>query len=100
MAWKMASDWVSSDVDKPSDVKNGEGAIMTDGLKKVALYRDEFGILHSCSAVCPHMGGVLQWNNEEKSFDCPLHGSRFTPDGVVINGPASSNLPKASVEDK
>ncbi|MEJ7671898.1 MAG: Rieske 2Fe-2S domain-containing protein [Chitinophagaceae bacterium] len=38
------------------------------------------------TAVCPHLGAILQWNNEEKSFDCPMHGSRFTTDGKVING--------------
>lgn len=99
MAYKMAKDWVNADIDTPSELKNGEGAIMSKGLKKTAVYRDENGKLHSCSAVCPHLGGVLQWNNDEKSFDCPLHGSRFTTDGIVINGPAISDLTKVEVED-
>jgi len=100
MAYKMAKDWVSADIDKPSELKPGEGAIISKGLKKIALYRDEDGTLHSCSAVCPHLGGVLQWNNDEKSFDCPLHGSRFTTDGTVINGPAISDLAKVNVPDE
>ena len=100
MAYKMAKDWVSSDAAKPSDIKSGEGAIMSHGLKKMAVYRDENGNLHTCSAVCPHMGGILQWNNEEKSFDCPLHGSRFTTEGIVINGPAISDLEKAKIDDE
>ena len=100
MAYKMAKDWVHSDIEKPSELKAGEGAILSKGLKKVALYRDENGALHSCSAVCPHMGGILQWNKEEKSFDCPLHGSRFTTDGIVINGPAGKDLKKITIEDE
>jgi len=95
MAYKMVKDWVSGgDVDNEEDLKAGEGAVIVSGLKKVAAYRDNEGILHTCSAVCPHLGGVLQWNPDEKSFDCPLHGSRFTTDGVVVNGPAITDLKK------
>ena len=99
MAYKMAKDWMNADINKPSDLKVGEGAILSTGLHKLAVYRDENGKLHSCSAVCPHLGGVLQWNADEKSFDCPLHGSRFTTDGTVINGPAISDLTKVDVRD-
>jgi len=56
-------------------------------------------VLHTCSAVCPHLGGVLQWNKDEKSFDCPLHGSRFTTNGIVINGPAIDNLKQVEYKD-
>jgi len=92
---EMAKDWLSGgDIDNVDNLKAGEGAIIASGLKKIAAYRDEAGVLHTCNAVCPHVGGVLQWNADEKSFDCPLHGSRFTIDGVVVNGPAISNLKK------
>lgn len=95
MAYKMAKDWiVSSDVGNVSELKSGEGAVISSGLKKVAAYRDENGELHTCSGVCPHLGGVLKWNPDEKSFDCPLHGSRFSTDGTVINGPAIVDLNK------
>lgn len=56
------------------------------------MYRDEDNILHTYTAVCPHLGAILQWNADEKTFDCPAHGSRFTCEGKVINSPASSNL--------
>jgi glycine/D-amino acid oxidase-like deaminating enzyme/nitrite reductase/ring-hydroxylating ferredoxin subunit len=44
------------------------------------------------SLVCPHMGGTLAWNDAERSWDCPLHGSRFSPDGTLLEGPAVKNL--------
>jgi len=61
--------------------------------KQRSLVIDD-GTVHSCSGICPHLGGVLQWNDDEKSFDCPLHGSRFTAYGTVINGPAICDLKK------
>lgn len=74
------------------DLKAGSGGIYTSGLKKIALYRDNNNKLFAYSAVCPHMGAIIQWNAEEKTFDCPAHGSRFAPTGEVINGPAISDL--------
>ena len=98
MAYNMVKDWVSGgDVKNADELGAGEGAIISSGLKKVAAYRDENGVLHTCTAVCPHLGGILQWNKDEKSFDCPLHGSRFTTDGVVVNGPAISDLKKVEL---
>ena len=51
--------------------------------------------MHKYSALCPHLKGVVCWNAAEKSFDCPIHGSRFSKDGVCIIGPAKANLPPA-----
>lgn len=92
MAFEAVKDWFSSEAGNAYKLKNGEGGVISSGLKKIAVYRDENGEVHTCSGVCPHLGGVLKWNNDEKSFDCPLHGSRFTPYGEVINGPALKNL--------
>ncbi|MBC5833693.1 FAD-dependent oxidoreductase [Flavobacterium sp. F372] len=93
-------DWFTPEnVKEVSDLKLGEGGIIVSGMKKIAVYRDEHNKLHSSSAVCPHLGGILQWNADEKTFDCPLHGSRFTTDGKVINGPASTNLEKQTITD-
>ena len=69
-----------------------EGAILSSGFKKYAVYKDENGIAHLYSAVCPHLGCIVQWNAIERSFDCPCHGSRFNCGGKLINGPARTNL--------
>jgi len=61
--------------------------------------KDEENKVHAFSAVCPHMGCMVQWNAEEKSFDCPCHGSRFTKEGVVINGPATVGLERIKIKD-
>src|SRR5438874_2191872 len=67
-------------------------ASATRGLSKIAAYRDDHGTLHECSAVCPHLGCIVRWNDTEKSWDCPCHGSRFDRFGTVINGPANRDL--------
>jgi nitrite reductase/ring-hydroxylating ferredoxin subunit len=74
------------------NLRPGCGAVFQRGLRKVAVYRDEHGAVHECSAVCPHLGGVVGWNSLERSWDCPCHGSRFDPFGRVINGPANGDL--------
>lgn len=87
------TDWLTSgdDVD-PEQLQRGQGAVVSRGLKKLAVYRDEKGVLHTCSAVCPHLGAIVHWNEGERSFDCPAHGSRFTGEGKAINGPAIGDL--------
>jgi Rieske Fe-S protein len=66
--------------------------VIREGLRKLAVYKDEAGRLHACSAVCPHLGGIVRWNSAEKTWDCPCHGSRFDRYGQVINGPAAAEL--------
>jgi glycine/D-amino acid oxidase-like deaminating enzyme/nitrite reductase/ring-hydroxylating ferredoxin subunit len=88
----------AGDVDAEEKIAPGCGAVMWDGIGKVALYRDEAGALHKCSAVCTHLGCVVDWNDLEKSWDCPCHGSRFDPYGKVINGPAIGDLNDMSDE--
>ena len=88
-------EWVTGgDIKSVSDLKNGEGGILRDGLSKYAVYRDEDGNLIKRSAVCTHMGCIVQFNSTEKTWDCPCHGSRFSVDGEVINSPAISPLAK------
>jgi Rieske Fe-S protein len=92
------TEWLTSgDVESCAALQIGQGAIVSSGLKKIAAYRDNQNQLHTCTAVCPHLGAILQWNEAEKTFDCPAHGSRFTTSGKVVNGPAISNLKKIEI---
>jgi Rieske Fe-S protein len=59
---------------------------------KVAGYRDDFGTLHAVSPVCTHLGCLVSFNTAEKSWDCPCHGSRFSLEGKVLQGPATEDL--------
>ncbi len=95
------ADWFTAeDIKEASELKPGEGAIISSGMKKIAAFRDEQNSLHTCTAVCPHLGAILQWNADEKTFDCPMHGSRFTTEGKVINGPASTDLKKHKIKEE
>lgn len=80
------------EVDSTRNVRRGRAAILRRGLTKSAVYRDEQGLLHEHSAICPHLGCVVRWNSGEKTWDCPCHGSRYHRDGHVINGPANRGL--------
>lgn len=92
------SDWLTrGEVSSLSEIEPGSGAVVRRALRKLAVYRDEEGGLHARSAVCPHLGGIVCWNHAEQSWDCPLHGSRFTALGRVQNGPALLDLGR--VED-
>ncbi|MEO8553495.1 MAG: FAD-dependent oxidoreductase [Kofleriaceae bacterium] len=87
-------DWISpADVASTDDIKPGHGATVRRGLHLVAAYRDEAGVLCERSARCPHLNGVVRWNEAEKSWDCPVHGSRFDGCGRVLNGPSAQDLP-------
>lgn len=74
------------------DLPLGEGTVVRDGLKMVAVYKDPQGEVEMMSAVCTHLGGIVTWNKLEKSWDCPCHGSRFDCHGKVIEGPAFRDL--------
>jgi glycine/D-amino acid oxidase-like deaminating enzyme/nitrite reductase/ring-hydroxylating ferredoxin subunit len=87
------SGWATGgDVGSEEEIAAGEGAVVRHGLRKVAACRDAAGRLTRLSAVCPHLGCIVEWNAGEKTWDCPCHGSRFAPDGHVINGPARTGL--------
>lgn len=77
------------------EIEPGRGALIRLGGKPVAAYRDETGELHLRSAVCTHAGCVVHWNGFERCWDCPCHGSQFSPDGEVLNGPAAQPLAAA-----
>jgi glycine/D-amino acid oxidase-like deaminating enzyme/nitrite reductase/ring-hydroxylating ferredoxin subunit len=94
-------DWLTpGDVAAVEAITPGTGAVMRQGLAKVAVYRDDRGTLHARSAVCPHLGCIVDWNHAERTWDCPCHGSRFDCHGRVINGPANTDLRHVQVDEQ
>ncbi len=89
---------VAGDVKSPDEIKPGSGAVIARGLHKVAVYKDPKGEVHERSAVCRHLGCIVNWNTMENTWDCPCHGSRYDAMGKVIQGPANSDLPAVEEE--
>ena len=77
---------------KLEDIKNDSGAIIKFKGKRTGAYRDHKGQLYLVDSTCTHLGCELEFNNAERTFDCPCHGSRFNYEGKVIEGPAILKL--------
>jgi glycine/D-amino acid oxidase-like deaminating enzyme/nitrite reductase/ring-hydroxylating ferredoxin subunit len=92
VAGQFADYITAGDIRSEDELKPGQGAIMRHGLSKIAVYRDKNGAIHKRSAVCPHLGCVVAWNECEKTWDCPCHGSRYSAEGRVYQGPANTDL--------
>jgi len=76
-----------------NDIDPGGGAVMNLGQGKIAVWKDHDGVPYAVSASCTHKGCIVTWNNAERTWDCPCHGSIFSTDGRVIHGPAVEPLP-------
>ena len=71
----------------------GHGGIVEYNGQKAGIYKDEKGEIFVVSVKCPHLGCQLEWNPDEKSWDCPCHGSRFDYKGNLLDNPAQTDLP-------
>ena len=92
---EFTKDWAEALLaEEGHTIAPGEGMVVRRGGKPLAVSRDDDGEIHAVSAVCTHMDCIVHWNDGERSWDCPCHGSRFTMDGEVLDGPAVENLPK------
>src|SRR4051812_19982340 len=87
--------FTGGDVKSLDDIKPGDGAVLRRGLKKIAVYNDPATGPEEMSAVCPHLKCIVHWNGNEKTWDCPCHGSRFDARGHVLNGPAVADLSRS-----
>jgi glycine/D-amino acid oxidase-like deaminating enzyme/nitrite reductase/ring-hydroxylating ferredoxin subunit len=74
------------------EFNSDEGAVTSINLKNVAVYKDEIGQITKLNPTCTHMKCIVSWNDAERSWDCPCHGSRFDSSGKVIQGPATMDL--------
>ena len=77
----------------------GEGKLIKYEGEKLAVYKDLSGHVHALQPVCTHAGCIVDWNNAEKTWDCPCHGARYAIDGTVVTGPASKALEVVSLID-
>ena len=96
---KQYFDYVApGEVGSVDEIRPGQGALLRQGLTKLAVHRDEAGTVHALTAVCTHLGCIVHWNSLERTWDCPCHGSRFATDGRVLNGPAAAALERRELE--
>jgi glycine/D-amino acid oxidase-like deaminating enzyme/nitrite reductase/ring-hydroxylating ferredoxin subunit len=93
VAFHLAQGWLRTAVQstEPTVPGEGQGHVEREGMRPVAVCTVD-GQTRRYSAVCPHLGGILTWNDAESSWDCPLHGSRFSAGGDVLEGPATRGL--------
>jgi hypothetical protein len=89
--------FAAKDIESLSEIPLDSGAVIEFENEKLAIYRDPSGEIHAVSPVCTHTGCIVNWNNAEKSWDCPCHGARYDTNGEVITGPASKALKKMEI---
>jgi nitrite reductase/ring-hydroxylating ferredoxin subunit len=82
------------------NLKPGDATVVKLDGRAVAASRDDAGLYRLRSAVCPHMGCLVVWNQVERTWDCPCHGSRFSSDGTVMRGPAERDLDPVRVANE
>jgi glycine/D-amino acid oxidase-like deaminating enzyme/nitrite reductase/ring-hydroxylating ferredoxin subunit len=100
----VAKSWIgkllpADKLDSFADMAPGEGRVVKVEKDTIALYKNEEGELLALSPTCPHMGCHVTWNNMERSWDCPCHGARYSPDGAMLTGPSSKDLERIRLEE-
>jgi glycine/D-amino acid oxidase-like deaminating enzyme/nitrite reductase/ring-hydroxylating ferredoxin subunit len=97
----LVGDWFKpGKIDEFAELAAGEAKVIKYDGHTLAVYKDEGNQLHAVDAACTHIKCVVAWNNAEKSWDCPCHGSRFSFDGELLTAPARKDLKVISLEKK
>ena len=99
VASHLLGGYMSAKLDSFAELTPGQAAILKIDGENVAAFRDEQGGLHAVSAACTHMGCVVGWNETDRTWDCPCHGSRFDLAGEVMHGPAVKPLEQKAMAD-
>lgn len=79
-------------IEEANQIQNDEGKIIKVNGQKIGIYKDKEGVIYKVNPVCKHLGCELSWNNLEKTWDCPCHGSRYDYKGNLIYGPSVKGL--------
>jgi glycine/D-amino acid oxidase-like deaminating enzyme/nitrite reductase/ring-hydroxylating ferredoxin subunit len=96
--WHLVADRFSIEkIDSLKEIKNNDGCLIEHDGKRLAVYKDNKGKIHALNPTCTHAGCIVNWNQEEKSWDCPCHGGRYNIRGEVITGPPTKNLQKLNI---
>lgn len=100
IAGSFANNLLNLDAKKFERIKPGQGAVIKFKGHRVGASRDDKGKVHLISAICPHMGCDLKWNKDERTFDCPCHGSRFDCTGQIVNNPTTKPAERISPDSE
>ncbi|OBI42229.1 FAD-dependent oxidoreductase [Mycobacterium kyorinense] len=95
VAFHLAKGWVAP-ITRLGRAAPEEGGVVSGPPWNLEARCTIDGVQHRVSPVCPHLGGIVNWNDVSKSWECPLHGSRFAPDGTLLEGPATRGLTASS----
>jgi len=87
------------EIESADELAPGQGGILRQGLRKLAVARRMDGKLCALDAACTHAGCEVAWNHGEQSWDCPCHGGRFTPEGEVLHGPPVKPMRSVSLDE-
>lgn len=74
------------------EIANDSGSIIEINNEKIGIYKNANGKIYAVKPICTHLGCLLSWNDVDKTWDCPCHGSRFNFDGKSLYDPAFKDL--------
>jgi glycine/D-amino acid oxidase-like deaminating enzyme/nitrite reductase/ring-hydroxylating ferredoxin subunit len=94
VGFNLAKGWISPITASSDSLSEGEGVVSGPPWHLRATSVTD-GMQRTVSPVCPHLGGIVTWNSADQAWECPLHGSRFAPDGTLLEGPATRGLARS-----